>query len=88
MKKTITAQEVSKSGDALEQLKRTASIQIDFSGEGVGLLAEISVGGGEEEALKYAPVFERDLRENYKELFPQPEPEEPKEPIEEAGEKK
>jgi len=84
MKKTITAQKVSKSGDALEQLKRTASIQIDFSGEGVGLLAETSVGGGEEEALKYAPVFERDLRENYKELFPQ---EEPKEPIEEVGEK-
>jgi len=83
MKKTITAQKVSKSGDALEQLKRTASIQIDFSGEGVGLLAETSVGGGEEEALKYAPVFERDLRENYKELFPQ----EPKEPIEEVGEK-
>ena len=40
MKKTITAQKVSKSGDALEQLKRTASIQIDFSGEGVGLLAK------------------------------------------------
>jgi len=81
MKKTITAQEVSKSGDALEQLKRTASIQIDFSGEGVGLLAEISVGGDEEKALKYAPVFEKDIRENFKPLFPQPKPEEPKEPI-------
>lgn len=88
MKRTITEQEVSKSSDALEQLKRTTSVQIDFSGEGVGLLAETSVGGGEEEALKYAPVFENDLRENYKELFPQPEPEEPKETLEEVGEKK
>lgn len=87
MNKVFSSVEDTKSSEVLRQLRKRTKITANFLDEEIGLVAETTVGGGEEEALKYAPVFERDLRENYKELFPQPEPEEPKEPIEEAGEK-
>lgn len=53
----------------------TAKINVDFSDEGVNLQGETFVKGGEVEALNYLPVFEQDLRRNYYELFPKPEPE-------------
>ncbi|NNG67356.1 hypothetical protein [Caldanaerobacter subterraneus] len=53
----------------------TTKIEIDFSDEGVNLKGETTVKGGEVEALNYLPIFEEDLRRNYSELFPKPEPE-------------
>lgn len=50
-------------------------IGVDFSDEGVALQGETTVKGGTEQAEKYLPAFERDLRENYRDLFPVPEPE-------------
>ena len=59
----------------------TATIQVNFSDEGVVLTGETNVKGGEAEALHYLPVFEADLRTNFAELFPVSEPE----PGEEGG---
>lgn len=53
----------------------TIRIDVDFSDEGVDLQGTTHVKGGEAEALAYVPVFERDLRRNYSQLFPEPEPE-------------
>lgn len=53
----------------------TTKINISFADEGVDLQGETFVKGGEAEALNYLPVFEQDLRRNYSELFPKPEPE-------------
>lgn len=53
----------------------TTKIEVDFSDEGVNLQGETFVKGGEEEAKNYLPTFEQDLRRNYSELFPKPEPE-------------
>ena len=51
-------------------------IQVSFSDEGVALEGETTVKGTVEDAERYVPVFERDLKTNYAHLFPQPEPEE------------
>ncbi len=59
----------------------TTKINVNFSDEGVDLQGVTFVKGGEAEALKYLPVFEQDMRRNYFELFPKPEPE----PIPEGG---
>ncbi|MDK2793480.1 MAG: hypothetical protein PWP75_108 [Caldanaerobacter sp.] len=53
----------------------TTKIEVDFSDENVNLRGETFVKGGETEALNYLPVFEQDLRRNYSELFPKPDPE-------------
>jgi hypothetical protein len=53
----------------------TSKITMNFRDEGVELEGETTVKGGEAEAEKYVPIFERDLRTNYAHLFPQPEPE-------------
>lgn len=52
----------------------TTTLVVDFADEGVELLGETTVKGGEAEALQYLPVVEADLRRNYAHLFPAPEP--------------
>jgi len=47
---------------------------IDFADEGVNLVGETLILGDEEKALAYAPFFEADLRRNFADKFPQPEP--------------
>lgn len=54
----------------------TSTIAINFRDEGVELEGETNIKGGQEEAEQYISVFERDLRNNFAHLFPQPEPEE------------
>lgn len=56
-----------------ENQDRTSTIRVDFSDEGVNLQGETSIKGGEAEAISYLPVFEKDLRINFADLFPQPE---------------
>lgn len=43
---------------------------VDFSDENVELQGEIRIKGNQEDALKYLPVFERDLRRNFADKFP------------------
>ena len=52
----------------------TTRIAVDFADEGVDLVGETSVLGDEQKALGYLPFFERDLRRNFADQFPQPEP--------------
>ena len=52
---------------------KTTRINVSFSDEGVDLTGETSVIGGEQKALDYLPFFERDLRRNFADQFPQPE---------------
>ena len=49
-------------------------IAVDFADEGVDLVGETSVLGDEQKAAAYLPFFERDLRRNFADQFPQPEP--------------
>ena len=49
-------------------------ISVSFADEGVDLTGETSVIGGEQKALDYLPFFEKDLRRNFADKFPQPEP--------------
>ena len=49
------------------------NITVSFADEGVDLTGETSVIGGEQKALDYLPFFERDLRRNFADKFPQPE---------------
>ncbi len=80
MKKTITSLNT-KGGDPREKARVKTNVNLDFNDEGINLVAEVKVCGDEGAADRYLPVFERDLKRKYKSLFPEPEPEEPKEPI-------
>lgn len=51
----------------------TSTLHVTFADEGVDLAGEVSVCGDAAAAETYAPVFARDLRTNYADLFPQPE---------------
>lgn len=51
----------------------TTQIKIDFADEGVELIGETSVIGDLAAAEAYLPFFERDLRRNFADKFPQPE---------------
>ena len=51
----------------------TSTLHLSFADEGVDLAGEVSVRGDAAAAETYAPVFARDLRSNYADLFPQPE---------------
>lgn len=51
----------------------TSTLHVTFADEGVDLAGEVSVRGDAAAAETYAPVFARDLRTNYADLFPQPE---------------
>lgn len=53
----------------------TTRIAADFADEGVGLACETFVAGDEGNAIEYLPVFERDMRVNFRNLFPAEEPE-------------
>lgn len=52
---------------------KTTQINVDFSDEGVELTGETSVLGDEKKAQDYLPFFEKDLRRNFADRFPQPE---------------
>jgi len=58
----------------IENQDGTTTICADFKDENVNLQGEITVKGGETEALCYLPFFEADLRRNFAERFPVPEP--------------
>ncbi|WP_027309426.1 hypothetical protein [Caloramator sp. ALD01] len=45
-------------------------LHVDFSDEGVELQGETRIKGNQEDALKYLPVFEKDLRINFADKFP------------------
>ena len=47
-------------------------INMSFADEGVSLAVNRRVGGGPERAEAYVPTLERDARDNYRELFPEP----------------
>ena len=49
------------------------NITVSFADEGVDLTGETSVIGGEQKALDYLPFFEKDLRRNFTDKFPQSE---------------
>ena len=51
----------------------TTNIAVDFADEGVNLQGSINVKGNEFQAISYLPVFEKDLRKNFVDLFPIPE---------------
>ena len=55
----------------------TTRIEADFADEEVGLACETFVAGDEGNAMEYLPVFERDMRANFRHLFPVEEPEVP-----------
>ncbi|MHB8182868.1 MAG: hypothetical protein ACYDDN_03830 [Candidatus Desulforudaceae bacterium] len=61
--------------DFIEHADGTATIQIDFGDEGVELTGETNVKGGLDAAQRYLPTFEADLRSNFADRFPVPEPE-------------
>lgn len=52
----------------------TTRIAVDFADEGVDLAGETSIIGDEQKAAAYLPFFERDLRRNFADQFPQLEP--------------
>ena len=52
----------------------TTSITIDFSAEGVELQCETSVKGAAAAAEQYLPFFEADMRSNFADHWPEPEP--------------
>jgi len=56
-------------------------IEISFLDEDIDLVGKTTIIGEENDAKKYLPFFEKDLRVNYSHLFPIPEPE----PILEEG---
>lgn len=50
-------------------------IEISFLDEDIDLVGKTTIIGEENDAEKYLPFFEKDLRVNYSYLFPTPEPE-------------
>ncbi len=59
--------------DKLNGVKQITQIDVDFSDEGVNLQGSVKVVG---EWQQYLKIFEQDMRNNHKLLFPLPEPEE------------
>lgn len=57
----------------ITQSGNLANIAVDFADEGVELTGETSVIGDLAAAEAYLPFFERDLRRNFADKFPQPE---------------
>ena len=59
------------------QADSTTRISVDYRDEGIQLQGTTHVAGEEDAAQAYVAVFDRDLRTNYRHLFPTPpEPEE------------
>ena len=59
--------------DKLNGVEQITQIDVDFSDEGVNLQGSVKVVG---EWQQYLKIFEQDMRNNHKLLFPLPEPEE------------
>jgi len=59
--------------DELNGIEQITQIDVDFSDEGVNLQGSVKVVG---EWQQYLKIFEQDMRNNHKSLFPLPEPEE------------
>ncbi len=53
-------------------IPQITQIDVDFSDEGVNLQGSVKVVG---EWQQYLKIFEQDMRNNHKSLFPLPEPE-------------
>lgn len=45
-------------------------LKLNFYDENVDLQGEIRIKGSQDDALRYLPVFERDLRRNFADKFP------------------
>lgn len=58
--------------DEAQGIPQIVQIDVDFSDEGIDLTGSVKVEG---DGAAYVPVFEKDMRENYKIMFPKPEPE-------------
>ncbi|MDO5116174.1 MAG: hypothetical protein Q4D58_08775 [Synergistaceae bacterium] len=54
--------------------EKTTKLNISFADEDIDLECAIEVAGDEAAALAYAPFFEADMRRQYADLFPQPDP--------------
>jgi hypothetical protein len=52
----------------------TTSITIDFIDEGVDLQCETTVKGDKSAAYAYLPFFEKDMRRNFADRWPLPDP--------------
>ena len=69
----IYATTVIQEKDELNGIEQITQIDVDFSDEGVNLQGSVKVVG---EWQQYLKIFEQDMRNNHKSLFPLPEPEE------------
>ena len=59
----------------LTELDGVTKLEMNFADEGVALECETVVAGAPAEGQEYVPVFERDMRANFRHLFPLPDPE-------------
>jgi len=65
--------------ELISQGDGTTRVTIDYRDEGVALQGTTHVAGDGDAARAYVAVFDRDLRMNYKRLFPTPPAPEPEE---------
>lgn len=56
----------------ITEVGSTSILGVSFVDEGVELTEHIKIDGNEQAALNYLPFFEKDLRRNHSQLFPQP----------------
>lgn len=63
----------------IENQDGTTSITIDFNDEGVDLRCKTSVKGEAAAAEQYLPFFESDMRRNFADRWPEPDPITPEE---------
>jgi hypothetical protein len=61
------------------QADSTTRISVDYRDEGIQLQGTTHVAAEEDAAQAYVAVFDRDLRTNYRHLFPTPPAPEPEE---------
>jgi hypothetical protein len=65
--------------ELISQGDGTTRVTIDYRDEGIQLQGTTHVAGDGDAARAYVAVFDRDLRMNYKRLFPTPPAPEPEE---------
>lgn len=56
---------------SIEEKQNTTTLCIDFLDEGVDLQCETSVKGDASSAIAYLSFFERDMRRNFADEFPE-----------------
>jgi len=61
--------------ELISQGDGTTRVTIDYGDEGIQLQGTTHVAAEEDAAQAYVAVFDRDLRTNYRHLFPTPAPE-------------